>query len=253
MATLRAAMPIGKRAELSGVDMRSERTGLRRLGKVWVRTPGNWPGFRSWDRSHAEPGDHYAAIFCTRPTHWCPNFRRRHRWAVGGAGPPFGQVGLTVSKSIANEIERLLVLSLPKLRQQWHEWHPDRVLPDRLPRDLLVRTIAWRMQEKEFGSFPAALERRLAVLSAQLQRSGTLDMEREVAIKPGTRILRDWRGETYRVTALEEGFAYDNREYASLSEVARAITGTRWSGPRFFGLPQRSGKGRSSSESVPHG
>lgn len=158
-----------------------------------------------------------------------------------------------MSNGITKEIERLQALPLNQLREQWHQWHPDRVLPHRLPRDLLVRTIAWRLQEKEFGPFPAALERRLAALSRQLERSGTLDMEREVAIKPGTRILREWRGETYRVTALDEGFAYDDREYASLSEVARAITGTHWSGPRFFGLPQRSGRGRSASESVPRG
>lgn len=155
-----------------------------------------------------------------------------------------------MSDAILKELERLRILPLGELREQWHRWHPDRELPDRLSRDLLIRTIAWQLQEKQLGSLSAALERRLVTLAKQLDRSGTLDMEREIAIKPGTRILREWRGETYRVTALDEGFAYDDRVYASLSEIARAITGTRWSGPRFFGLPQRHGQGRSAHGSM---
>jgi Protein of unknown function (DUF2924) len=160
---------------------------------------------------------------------------------------------MATSDPIVSETDRMLVMPLVALRQLWHRWHPDREMPHRLPRDLLVRTIAWQMQEREFGGIPKAVERRLAALSTQLARSGTLDLEREISIKPGTRILREWRGDTYRVTALDDGFAFDGRRYGSLTEIARAITGTRWSGPRFFGLHQAQGRGRSLSTSVPRG
>ena len=86
-----------------------------------------------------------------------------------------------MSDNIGAEIERLLALPLKDLRGEWHQWHPDRMMPDRLPRDLLVRTIAWKLQENASGGFPKTLERQLASLSAQLARSGSLDIERETA------------------------------------------------------------------------
>lgn len=141
-------------------------------------------------------------------------------------------------ESVAREIERLLALRLPELRAEWHRWHPERQMPGRLSRDLLVRTIAWKLQEQAYGSCPPAIYNKLDRLAAQLERSGTLDIEREIALKPGTALVREWRGETYRVTAAESGFLYQGQAFESLSEVARTITGTRWSGPRFFGLKQ---------------
>ena len=143
----------------------------------------------------------------------------------------------------AAEIARLLSLPLVDLRAEWHRHHPGSQMPERLPRDLLVRAIAWNLQEREHGAFPAALTRRLERLSGQLSRSGTLDIEREVSLKAGTRLLREWHGKTCRVTVLEEGYLFEDRRYASLSHIARAITGARWSGPRFFGLKQRQRRG----------
>jgi len=140
---------------------------------------------------------------------------------------------------VAREIERLAKLPLPQLRSEWHHWHPERPMPARLSRDLLVRTIAWKLQEQVYGRCPSAIVSKLARLAAQLERSGTLDIERELSLKPGTTLVREWQGETYRVTASDSGFLYEGRAFVSLSEVARAITGTRWSGPRFFGLRQR--------------
>ena len=135
-----------------------------------------------------------------------------------------------------SEIDRLTALPLAQLRDEWHRWHPDRLMPERLPRDLLVRMIAWRMQEQASCSEINKLTRTLARMSDQLSRTGSLDLEREVRLKPGTRLLREWHGHTYRVTALEQSWLYDGKQFASLSEIAREITGTRWSGPRFFGL-----------------
>jgi hypothetical protein len=95
------------------------------------------------------------------------------------------------------------------------------------------------MQAKEHGGLPREVERQLERLAAQLAKSGDLELEREVRLKPGTRLIREWRGQTYRVEVTKDGYLMEERRYASLSHVARAITGTRWSGPRFFGLKQR--------------
>ncbi len=154
---------------------------------------------------------------------------------------------------VAREVSRLFELPLPELRSEWHRWHPERQMPARLSRDLLVRTIGWKLQEQVYGCSPPALTRKLERLAAQLERSGTLDIEREANLKPGTALVREWRGETYRVTATHDGFLYEGRPFESLSEVARAITGTRWSGPRFFGLKQRAGRGRSVLSEARHG
>jgi hypothetical protein len=109
------------------------------------------------------------------------------------------------------------------------------------------------MQEEGFGRFPTALARKLDRLSEQLARSGTIDLERETLIKPGTTLLREWGGETHRVVALEDGYLYANQRYGSLSEVARKIAGTHWSGPRFFGLKQGRGRGRGVSRNDANG
>lgn len=143
---------------------------------------------------------------------------------------------------IAETVATLFALPLPDLRHEWRRHHPSTPLPDGLPRDLLVRTIAWQLQEREDGAMPSALRRRLDKLAAQLDQSGSLDIEREVSLKAGTKLIREWHGRTCRVLVLERGYLYEDRRYASLSHVARAITGTRWSGPKFFGLKQRPGR-----------
>ena len=141
--------------------------------------------------------------------------------------------------NIEIEIARLSTSPLGELRRAWQRHHPRMVLPDRLPRDLLVRTIAWQLQVKDQGDIVPAVARHFDRLAGQLAKSGDLDLEREVRLKPGTKLVREWRGRTLQVQVLEDGYLFEDRRYASLSHVASAITGTRWSGPRFFGLKQR--------------
>lgn len=141
--------------------------------------------------------------------------------------------------SLKGTIAKLTHASLPEIRSEWQRWHPGLQMPQSLPRDLLLRSIAWQMQAKEHGTLSSKVLRQLEALAAQLATSGDLDMEREVRLKAGTRLVREWRGRTYRVEVLADVYVMDERRYASLSHVARAITGTRWSGPRFFGLKQR--------------
>ena len=126
--------------------------------------------------------------------------------------------------------------SLEDLRQRWRSAHPGVVVPKGLSRDLMIRGIVWKEQCSRYGGLTAETERVLDKMARQLATSGTLDIERSVRPKTGTRIIREWRGKTYVVEVGDDGFLHDGARYASLSHVARAITGTRWSGPRFFGL-----------------
>jgi hypothetical protein len=106
--------------------------------------------------------------------------------------------------------------------------------------DLLRRSIAQRIQEKAYGGLQPATRRLLGQLikAAEAKPNGKIELPRR--IKPGSELVRAWKGTTYRVMVMADGFAYDGKTFASLSEIASGITGTRWNGPRFFGLRQAS-------------
>ena len=90
--------------------------------------------------------------------------------------------------------------------------------------------IAWTIQALEAGHDSSSLRKNLI---GSLRKAKTMKVP---LYKPGTRLIREWQGVTHEITIEEKGFTWDGRRYKSLSEIARAITGTRWSGPRFFGL-----------------
>lgn len=96
----------------------------------------------------------------------------------------------------------------------------------------LRHLIAWRLQEQRFGGLTADTKRRLRKLASG---QGS-DRPPSIALKPGTMITRTWNGAVHRVHVLDDGFAYQGKRYASLSVIARLVTGKRWSGPRFFGV-----------------
>src|SRR3981189_2665522 len=102
--------------------------------------------------------------------------------------------------------------------------------------DLLRRSIAHRIQERAYGGLSQSIQRLLdqLVKSALAKPNGRLELPRR--IKPGSELVRIWKGKSYRVTVMTEGFAYNGKPFASLSEIASEITGTNWNGPRFFGL-----------------
>ena len=104
-------------------------------------------------------------------------------------------------------------------------------------RPLLIQALAYRMQEKTLGGLKPATRRLLAsVADDATARRTTMHVARERKIKPGTTLLREWHGGQHRLTILEDGVQFGGERYRSLSEVARKITGSRWSGPLFFGL-----------------
>jgi hypothetical protein len=130
------------------------------------------------------------------------------------------------------QIEALHSLGTAALRQEWvRVWKEP---APRLGHDLLRRGIAWKLQEQMHGGLPRAAARELERFARLVERGRPLGLER--VAKPGTRLVRQWRGRTFHVAVMDDGFLYDDRRYASLSQIAQVITGTRWSGPRFFGL-----------------
>jgi hypothetical protein len=107
---------------------------------------------------------------------------------------------------------------------------------------LLRLAIAHRHQEAAVGGSDPTLSRCLRRLAEELQTTGQLPAPTRPPVKPGTRLLREWKGETHTVTVEEAGFRYRDQHYRSLSAVAREITGSRWSGPVFFGLKNAEGR-----------
>lgn len=98
--------------------------------------------------------------------------------------------------------------------------------------DLLARGIAWRLQEKALGGLSSEARRTLV----SPERSVQGQLRSRTTLRPGNRLIRRWRGQTHVVQVTEAGLVYENECFSSLSVIARAITGTRWSGPKFFGL-----------------
>ncbi len=99
--------------------------------------------------------------------------------------------------------------------------------------------IAWKLQEKVHGGLTAAQKRKLAGIAQELRKNGDLSASPAIRLKPGLKLVREWRGETHDVLVLEDGFEWNGEHRRSLSAIAREITGTHWSGPRFFGLKRR--------------
>ena len=141
---------------------------------------------------------------------------------------------------LAARLAALGQLTLTELRAEWrrlYRAHP----PKRISRDLLELAVAWKLQEKTLGGPGAAIKRQIASLAQTMETKGDLTKSRTVMLRPGARLIREWHGETHDVLVLDDGFRWRGQHWRSLSVIAREITGTQWSGPRFFGL--KVGKG----------
>jgi Protein of unknown function (DUF2924) len=142
-------------------------------------------------------------------------------------------------ESLDNEIVRLRGLEVGELRARWHTVFRRRA-PSHLPRHLLLRILAYRLQADQLGQLDAEIRRLLdRIGSGSSERIDRLvvDLTRSrTDLRPGTLLTREWDGHLQRVMVLADGFSWNGTTYRSLSKVAFAMTGTRWSGPRFFGL-----------------
>jgi hypothetical protein len=162
---------------------------------------------------------------------------------------PLSSIGQTANRQVVNEeaLSRLLTLDIGELRQRWRGLYKTQAPPS-FSRELLVRAVAYRMQELARGGLRPEPQRQLRRIAQQFKETGDATMRARAELKPGTRLMREWQGRTYEVLALDDGFSWQGTRYRSLSAIARQITGTAWSGPLFFGLkPNRSTPRRSSS------
>jgi hypothetical protein len=128
------------------------------------------------------------------------------------------------------QLAHLPRLTLAELRSEWAKLYgrpPSRYMS----RELLMRVIAYRLQEKAYGGLKPAIARKLQRVMEELRQGGQPTITPAVSIQPGVRLMREWQGETHVVEVHAKG-----SHYSSLSAIARAITGGSWSGPRFFGL-----------------
>jgi hypothetical protein len=138
--------------------------------------------------------------------------------------------------AIEAEIERIRSLGIDELRKQWQMTFGS-IPPRALTKDLIARMITYRLQEEAFGG----LDRATVKLLDRLARGEKPGLNRH--LKTGTVLVREYRGERHTVTVVRDGFVWQDTRYPSLSTIARAITGTAWNGPRFFGLRVAEGRG----------
>jgi hypothetical protein len=141
------------------------------------------------------------------------------------------------SKTLDAEISHLRDLGVGELQVRWHNVFRRRP-PPHLSRHLLLRVLAYRLQADRLGDLDGGSQQLLdGQESPEAAGKRAVDPSRLTAeVRPGTMLAREWNGRLHRVAVLADGFAWNGKTYASLSKVARAITGTRWNGPKFFGL-----------------
>jgi hypothetical protein len=147
---------------------------------------------------------------------------------------------MPMSRSAAEleaKLDALAAMDTDGLRREWRRLYRSNP-PRRLKRDLMALAIAWKLQEQVYGGLSAALRRRIGKLGKELEAEGG-GQNTAIRLKPGAKLVREWGGETHTVLVTDEGFEWRGQACRSLSMIAREITGTRWSGPRFFGLAKR--------------
>jgi hypothetical protein len=141
-------------------------------------------------------------------------------------------------ENIDQELKRLTDMNTSDLRAEWRKRFGCKPA-SRLSKDLMVRTIAYKIQEKVFGGLSKAARKKLKNYRRQIQTGGTIAVATDIRIKPGTKLVREWNGQVHTVVALDKGFEYQGQQFVSLTKIANEITGSHWSGPRFFGLKKR--------------
>jgi hypothetical protein len=143
------------------------------------------------------------------------------------------------TSAVSDEIARLVGLPARALRVEWRR-HYRTEAPASLSRDLLVRALTYKLQKLAHGGLSQSARRALHALAPMTGAgSGAAAGAARAPLKPGVRLVRDWHGEAHIVLVLADGFAYRGQRYRSLTQIAKAMTGVHWSGPRFFGVFER--------------
>jgi hypothetical protein len=152
---------------------------------------------------------------------------------------------VVATNELSQRMASLSGLTAQQLRDDWRRLY--RGQPPRLSRDLLIRSIAYRMQELANGGLSKATQRTLVTMTRELEANGNVTIAPDLRVRSGARLLREWRGRTHTVIVTDDGFEYAAKVYASLTSIAHEITGAHWSGPRFFGLNRKQDTGGSGS------
>ena len=188
---------------------------------------------------------------------------RRSTKGRGSSSPvlvPVGGRGDPLDRLCAPAVERMIAviagLDLDQLRTEWMTRFGTPA-PRCRSKEVIRGLLASRIQTETYGGTSPDTARRLRRLAESLERdiragNGASNKERirartAAVLKPGTMLTREWRGTLHKVQVLDHGFAHAGSTYRSLSEIARSITGTHWSGPRFFGLTGEQGAARAAA------
>src|SRR5580700_2884499 len=142
--------------------------------------------------------------------------------------------------NVLAEIEGLRTLNREQLNQRWRELSAAE-RPPRVSGELLIKALAYRLQENALGGLKSATRRLLESWGRKNAEPSLPTQPVKPRLTAGTVLVREWHGTTHRVTVIDDGFRFESKRYRSLSEVARMITGSRWSGPLFFGLKATAG------------
>jgi hypothetical protein len=142
--------------------------------------------------------------------------------------------------ALKDEIAHLRDLDLDGLRARWRSL-TGRAAPAHVPKTLLLGVLAYQLQAAALGDLDRATVRLLDRIASEGRSTKRVEVRvpDRVGLRPGTLLVREWEGTPQRVMVMADGYAWKGITYRSLSQVARAITGTRWNGPRFFGLRDR--------------
>lgn len=139
--------------------------------------------------------------------------------------------------SLDAQVAALSTMSPAALRAAWRDAF--RTAPPDITPELMARAVASRLQERRHGGLPASVAREITRLTTRLRKTDDVVGLHDVRLKPGTRLVRSWHGRTINVLVTADGFEFDGRQYSSLTRISHEVTGTHWSGPRFFGLKGR--------------
>jgi hypothetical protein len=137
--------------------------------------------------------------------------------------------------SIEERLSSLPRLSRDALRQLWKDLFGALPAPQ-LRRELMIPILAYGLQERCFGSLSARSRTRLAQQTRAFETNSNFTSSTQPNLRPGTRLVRQWNNQVHLVNVENVGYEYQGTKYESLSQIARLITGTRWSGPLFFGI-----------------
>jgi hypothetical protein len=137
--------------------------------------------------------------------------------------------------ALACQIAALPEATSANLKERWQALYGSEA-SRRISRDLLVRALAYRIQEQALGGLKPSTRRLLMKVAADASARRPIQVTPELSLKPGTVLLREWHGTEHQVIVREDGIVFNGKQYKSLSQVAHRITGTKWSGPLFFGL-----------------